>query len=265
MSKDKNLELLNKLAKFLRAKELLETKKDLSLFERQVVEHLETAAKICFETLESIEELWEVYEDTGDQRKSVQVVMGEDIQKPSKAQPTPTRNSQDDGLALGVGLAVGGIFDYLKSPENVEKVEKSSKRQIEPISEEELEALENEDTGGFNQLIEEDELLELQRAAEELKDLKSELEQENLQDLVVQEEYAQFLAPEEELDFGINRAAEQEPSITQERVNLQNGLRNLTNFEQQELRSSLDQLGIADKVENYEEALEALTDFEGIF
>lgn len=238
MENDKYLNLLNKLAKLLRAKEILESKSDITDFEKAVLQRIDVGAEICIDTLDAMDELWQVYEEESEQRPEIQAL------KEDKAEPVK-KSTEDDALGLGVGMALGGIFDYLKSPDNVEKVDKSEQREIQNITDEELEALEQNFTESFSPVEASDDHENIQFESNELEFPTTSTQE-------VAEEYSQL----EEIE---------DLSIARERQNLDNALADLTDLEQNQLVDNLEQLGIRDEFEEYEEALGAVTDFEGVF
>jgi hypothetical protein len=159
MNSDRNLELLNKVVKLIRAHEMFSSARNLTDYEEQVLERLEVGMEILEEITDAMDDLWEVH-TLADSLYSEMKVLDETIEKQTaELKPAPKSVSKpaktdEDTLALGIGLAVGGVFDYLKAPENVEKVEEQQMlaRSIETISDEELEMLEADiidDFGGM--------------------------------------------------------------------------------------------------------------------
>lgn len=203
MKQDKYLELLNKLAKLFRAKEILESKNDLDEFESAVLDRIDIGAEICIDTLEALDELWEVYEEREEHRPEIsELLQKETSAKQAEAKHSKKNSQNDDGLALGVGMAAAGIFDYLKSPENVEKVESSDNRSIDLISDEELEALEKE----AEELDITQEREELEEALHSLTDAQQEQLVDDLEDYGIYDEveaYEDALADITDLDGGI--------------------------------------------------------------
>ena len=183
MNDDKYLDLLNKLAKLFRAKEVLESKSDLDEFEEAVLQRIDVGAEICRDTLEALDELWEVYEERPDHRPEIKKVI-EQSKAAEKSEVKKKPANSDDGLALGVGMAAGGIFDYLQSPENVEKVETAETTGIDIITDEELEALEKE----AEELDITTEREDLSEALQNLTDFEQEQLKDGLEDLDIHEE-----------------------------------------------------------------------------
>lgn len=157
MIPDKNKDLLNQIAKLVNAFETLSAKNNRTVFEDAILERLEAGLVIFSETVGAFDEIWEVYESDS---QGVE----ETLRQPSK-ESHKSEKQMEDSLGLGVGMAIGGIFDYLRSPKNVEQHNKGAE-DIEILTDEELSSLEDDLLAEEEFSFQKEHSLDLQRELE---------------------------------------------------------------------------------------------------
>lgn len=135
--------LLQKLARILQAYDSLSEVDSYQLhpIEDDLLDSLENYVMPLFDKIVEItDDVFNEHAEVCNVRKFITTLPEADLQKQPKS---PTVRHIDEALALGTGLAVGGVFDYLR-PEQGQVDGHTEHQDIECISEEELDELEEE-------------------------------------------------------------------------------------------------------------------------